>query len=196
MAQEVEVGVNDDCLTCGASKSVKYQCCECLNAPALCSKCIVTTHQRQPLHRIQMWTGTHFDTSSLRELRLVMYLGHNGTLCPASIEPQEIIIVHTNGIHQCLVQYCDCNDLTPNFQQLMLSRLFPATLTVPATTFTFKLLEVFHQLTLSSKITPYDYFDTLKKLTDFVFPQDIEVCSQLKLFVDPPIETDPLPGLL
>lgn len=128
-----------------------------------------------------MWTRTYFNTHTLRDLGLVMYLGHSGSPCPASLELKKMVIVHTNGIHHCLVQFCDCNDLVPNFQQLVLSRLFPATLTAPATAFTFDLLETFHQLTLCSKITPYDYFDTLRKLTNPAFPQDVDVRDSLTL---------------
>lgn len=56
-----------------------------------------------------------------------------------------------------------------------MQRLFPATVVSPATVFSFDLLENFHQLTLCSKITPYDYFDALAKLTSSAFPQDVEV---------------------
>lgn len=122
-----------------------------------------------------MWTGTYFDAHTLHNLDFVMYLGHDGAPCPASVRLLEMVIIHTNGIHRRSVQFCDCNSLTENFQQLLILRLFPATLKFPATAFTFDLLDVFHQLTLCSKITPYDYFDTLKKLTNLAFPQDVEV---------------------
>ncbi len=104
-----------------------------------------------------------------------MYLGHHGTPCRVSFGAKELVVVHTNGIHRCLVQFCDCHDAAASFQQLVLLRLFPATLKFPATAFTFDLLSSFHQLTLCSKITPYDYFDTLKKLTSNAFPQGVEV---------------------
>lgn len=175
MAQETEVNVSQDCSSCGLTKSATYRCLECFNALALCATCIVTRHHLQPLHQIQMWTGTYFDAYTLHSLGLVMYLGHGGAPCPASVALKEMVIIHTNGIHRRSVQFCDCNDLTENFQQLMILRLFPATLKFPATAFTFDLLETFHQLTLCSKITPYDYFDTLKKLTNLAFPQDVDV---------------------
>lgn len=179
MAQETEANAGLDCSSCGASQSASYRCRECFNTSALCSECIVSRHKFQPLHRIQKWTGTYFDAYTLSDLGLVMPLGHGGSRCEASLEPKKMVIVHTNGVHHCLVQFCDCNDLIPNFQQLAMSRLFPATLTAPATAFTFDLLETFHQLTLCSKITPYDYFDTLRKLTNATFPQDIDVRTSM-----------------
>ncbi|KAJ3565598.1 hypothetical protein NP233_g7533 [Leucocoprinus birnbaumii] len=44
----------------------------------------------------------------------------------------------------------------------------------PKTAFTFQALETFHQLSLSAKITTYDYYDSLKKMTNHTFPQDVE----------------------
>lgn len=153
-----------------------YRCQECFSTAALCSKCIVERHQFQPLHRIQAWTGTYFNEHTLHDLGLVMCLGHNGAPCPVPFNVKEMVIIHTNGIHRRSVQFCNCNNSPLNFEQLVISQFFPATIKFPATAFTFSLLEVFHQLTLSSKITPYDYFDALKKLTNSAFPQDVEVC--------------------
>lgn len=176
MAREAEVNAGLQCSSCKALQSAMYRCRECFEASALCSTCIVSRHKFQPLHRIQKWIGTYFDTHALMDLGLVMNLGHDGRLCPASLGLKtKMVIVHTNGIHHCSVRFCDCNTLTPNFQQLLISRLFPATITSPATAFTFDLLETFHQLTLCSKITAYDYFDTLRKLTNPTFPQDVDV---------------------
>jgi hypothetical protein len=171
-----------DCSSCKAPISALYRCCECFNTSAVCAQCIVTQHRLQPLHRIQKWTGTYFDAHSLRDLGLIMYLGHCGAPCPTSFENKDMVLVHTNGIHQCLVQFCNCDDRVPHFQQLLHLRIFPATLKIPATAFTFELLETFHQLSLSSKITPYDYIDTLKKLTNIAFPQDVKV-----IFLLPPL---------
>lgn len=178
MALEAEVNTGLVCSSCKAPDSAVYRCCECFDTSAVCAKCIVALHQLQPLHRIQKWTSTHFEGHSLCDLGLIITLcrkSRNGKPCPASFGEKEVIFVHTNGIHRCLVQFCNCDNDTPNFQQLLLRRLFPATLKDPATVFTFDLLRTFHQLTLSSKITQYDYIDALKKLTNIAFPQDVEV---------------------
>lgn len=152
-----------------------YRCRECFNTSAICSHCMIKQHQLQPFHRIEKWTGTYFDTHTLHELGLVIYVGHKGEPCKASFKPKELVVVHTNGIHHSLVQFCNCSEFRETFQQLLLLRLFPATLKSPATIFTFQLLENFHQLARSSKITTYDYFDALQKLTNAAFPQDVAV---------------------
>lgn len=194
MAQETEVNAGHQCPSCRTPGSAKYRCLECFDASALCATCIVARHRFQPFHQIQIWTGTHFDSHSLHSLDYVMYLGHDGKRCPASVvKPHKMVIVHTNGIHHCLVQFCDCNNYTENFQQLMMVRLFPATPKFPATAFTFRLLETFHQLTLCSKITPYDYFDTLKKLTSVAFPQDVDVSIPIMALV-PVLISSNIPG--
>ncbi|KAF7294743.1 hypothetical protein MIND_01011700 [Mycena indigotica] len=60
------------------------------------------------------------------------------------------------------------------WEQLIEARLFPASWKRPETAFTFTALRHFHILSLTSKITPYDYVRSLSKLTDSVFPQDVE----------------------
>jgi hypothetical protein len=45
----------------------------------------------------------------------------------------------------------------------------------PQTAFSFAVLDNFHQLTLSSKKSLYDYHDALVKLTEPVFLQDVPV---------------------
>lgn len=181
MVQEIEMNTGSACSFCRVQNAMnvpnkaEYRCNECFNAFALCAGCITTRHQLHPFHRIQKWAGMYFDTHTLHELGLVLYLGHGGSSCPVSVGLKEMVIIHTNGIHRRSVQFCDCNDEVPNFQQLMITRLFPATLKSPATAFTFELLQTYHQMTLSSKLTPYDYFDALKKLTNGAFPQDVEV---------------------
>jgi hypothetical protein len=170
--------LGDICPSCLELRPRKYRCLECFNClNVICSNCIVARHHQQPFHRIQKWTGTHFEVASLHNLGLVLYLGHNGSSCPASCNLINITVVHLNGLHTRAIQYCDCNDLIPNYQQLILARLFPATIKMPRTVFTFQLLETFHQLSLSSKITPYDYFNSLTKLTNYAFPQEVEVLS-------------------
>lgn len=183
MAQETEKNVGQNCSSCRAKNSAIYRCRECFISLALCSACIVERHKHQPLHHIQAWTGTHFETHALCDLGLVLHLGHDGKLCPASLRPKEMVILHTNGIHRCSVQFCDCNSLVSNLKQLIYSQLFPATVLFPATAFSFALLTTFHQLTLCSKITPYDYFDTLRKLTNVAFPQDVEVMCPARTLI-------------
>lgn len=77
--------------------------------------------------------------------------------------------MHTNGFHPVTVQFCQCNRLElagDRVQQLLRYELYPATLDDPSTCCTLRMLEHFHILTLQSKVTAYDYYLALEKLTD------------------------------
>ncbi|KAJ3567111.1 hypothetical protein NP233_g6578 [Leucocoprinus birnbaumii] len=158
MKLETERDVGKVCLSCTTNEPAIYRCTECLSCAAM----------------FQKWTGTHFTFTLLRDIGLILYIGHQGKPCPASSYTKDMVIVHVNGIHHCAVQFCDCNDIIPNYLQLFLACYFPATSQMPSTAFTFSALETFHQLSLCSKITAYNYFNTLKKLTNHAFPQNVD----------------------
>lgn len=102
---------------------------------------------------------------------LVITLGHtDGSICHASVAaPRSFVVIHTNGMHPVNIQFCQCSQVHKSgtrVQQLMRHRLFPATLTDPSTCCTFAVLKHFHTTTLQSKITTFDYYMTLEKMTD------------------------------
>ena len=77
------------------------------------------------------------------------------------------MVLHTNGWHKVNVLYCQCpTQAASKTQQLLRYELYPATVTIPTTCATFTLMDTFHALTLQSKITVYDYYITLNRLTD------------------------------
>lgn len=77
------------------------------------------------------------------------------------------MVLHTNGFHPVSLRYCGCCDNTgDNIEQALCSELYPATLNAPTTFCTFRVLEQFHTLTLQSKINAYDYYMSLKVITD------------------------------
>lgn len=101
----------------------------------------------------------------------MLQLGHRpGQYCPApTIGPRNFVVIHTNGLHPVTVQYCQCAQLQTAgsvVQQLLRYELYPATLEDPSTCCTFRLMETFHMLTLQGKITAYDYYISLQKLTN------------------------------
>lgn len=82
-------------------------------------------------------------------------------------------IVHTSGVHDIRVSFCGCragaswqsvDSLQHN--QLLRARIFPATVTQPASAVTFECLNDFHILTTQGKLTGMDYYETLVRLTD------------------------------
>lgn len=107
----------------------------------------------------------------LRELGLKMQLGHPGCRCtnPGTIK-QRFVICDVNGFHEVDIQYCGCvqgdNGITTDWQQLLRARLYPATTARPTTAFTFRLLDLFQQLTLQAKANIYDLHKTMGRITD------------------------------
>src|ERR1700678_4112099 len=53
---------------------------------------------------------------------------------------------------------------------------FPATFNRPQTTFTFRCLDFYHELTLQSKVNAYDFFRSLLRLTDSLELNKTSVC--------------------
>ncbi|KII84055.1 hypothetical protein PLICRDRAFT_671736 [Plicaturopsis crispa FD-325 SS-3] len=164
----------DRCPACPAGSTGRrpaYRCLDCSSLELLCLECCVSAHARHPLDVIERWTGSCFVRSSLRDLGLRVQLGnHSRTPCPNShCANESFVVVHTNGIHRVAVDYCQCVDgvdAGSYRQQLLRFGWYPATHDTPATACTFRMLEHFHLATLQGKISAYDYYGALEKLTD------------------------------
>ncbi|TFK61665.1 hypothetical protein BDN72DRAFT_872706 [Pluteus cervinus] len=155
-----------------------YHCKDCFYKRPLCKDCIKHEHVNHPFHRIRKWEGTHFSACSLEALEMELYLGHGGTRCPnlsarGGYKARRFTLVHTNGIHQMAVHFCQCLNHLDEPYQLLRAQLFPPTLERPKTVFTFEFLDDFHVHSLTSKKSMYDYLDAVQRKTDAVFPDDV-----------------------
>lgn len=65
------------------------------------------------------------------------------------------------------LSYCGCG-ATPKSQaeQLLERRLYPATVVNPKTAATFRVLELFEILQYESKLSTYEFYQTISRLTD------------------------------
>ncbi|KAF8057825.1 hypothetical protein FPV67DRAFT_1455922 [Lyophyllum atratum] len=141
----------------------------------LCKECIVAAHQHHPFHFLDEWIGTFFRRVELSELDFVIRLGHHTGRCPnhpASKPPRATIVIHVNGVHRTLIEYCYCK-VVPDAEQLVRARLFPATMKHPETAMTFAVLKHFHISNLTSKKSAYDYAKTFTSLTNNAFPHKV-----------------------
>jgi len=105
---------------------------------------------------------------SLRDLGLIIHLGHQGKPCSFLGQVQDnFTVVHTNGIHIVKVQFCGCYGecSQPKFQLLWGSWL-PASTEDPHTAFTFEVLNAYHLLSLQGKISHEDYYLSVSRHTD------------------------------
>ena len=180
------------CRRCG-SKDNLLRCRDCWLNPVWCKECCLLEHALLPFHRVEMWTGKYFQRSALVDQGYILPLGHDGKQCPSNGKrrpslcllddcnlctetkpPQEIVIVHSNGIFIHNVHWCSC-DKTAHHLQLSSSGLFPASMHKPSTAFTHDVLDHFHIDALECKTTALSFFNKLRRLTDDVFPSKIKV---------------------
>ena len=70
-------------------------------------------------------------------------------------------------VHAVGVDYCACGRTGKSqVEQLLERRFYPTTVANPKTAATFRALEMFELLQYESKITPYEFFNTVSRLTD------------------------------
>ena len=83
-----------------------------------------------------------------------------------------LTVIDSTGIHQIQAQYCRCQQSShvPEYQQLLELGLYPASITQPRTTFTFRVLDDYDLLNLETKATPQRYLAKLQRLTTNLFP--------------------------
>jgi hypothetical protein len=115
---------------------------------------------------IQRWNGSFFEPSSLQSLGLVVQLNHLSGICPLPVAArQDFKVLHVNGVHNITLKFCGCTKQIPHDIQLLRRALYPSTQIFPRTCASFRLLEFLHMLTLTSKVSTYDAYRTLEKLT-------------------------------
>ncbi|KAJ7595288.1 hypothetical protein C8J56DRAFT_1115038 [Mycena floridula] len=164
------------CSECCSGDMSSYRCSDCWLRLPCCASCIVKQHELMPFHHIEEWTGQFFRRILLRDLGVLLCLGHNGARCSNCIAThpgRRLTVVHTNGVHKLHVLFCMCKDAVSESDQLFHAQLFPGTLTLPQTAFTFDVLNQFHIHTNESKKAAYDFHGALQRLTDNVFPDNV-----------------------
>jgi len=120
---------------------------------------------------LKVWQHGFYQRTSLLELGLVFFIGHEHTPCP-STKPshhERILIFGLNGAHHVNVQFCECKK-TPGwverYRQLLRMRWFPASFDRPKTAFTFDVLDTYHKLSLQGKLNLYDFYLAIMQKTD------------------------------
>jgi len=76
------------------------------------------------------------------------------------------VVLDVNGIHEVGVDFCDCEKSKPEFIQLLHFGWFPASVDCPKTAATFSVLKHFQLLNFKSKASPFEFYNTLARLTD------------------------------
>jgi CxC2 like cysteine cluster associated with KDZ transposases len=127
------------CGSCGNLETGEYRCMDCYSPELLCQNCCLKDHARHPFHSIRQWKGKYFQSSSLKELGFVLYMGHGGLPCPENegVDVAEFVVVDVDRIHVHQVAWCKCANNVERWKQLLQGKLYPASIDLPRTAFTF-----------------------------------------------------------
>lgn len=160
-------------------KDPLYRCKDCHGGGMRCHGCLKKSHQYLPFHRVEQWNGECFQDIPLHTLGVKLCLGHDGDECTSYGVwprcPDIITVMHTNAIHRVHVRYCTCRDADEPWQQMLDYGMVAATHIRPSTAFTFDVLNQFQNFNLTSKVSAYDFCNSLRFQTDSVMPQDVPV---------------------
>ncbi|KAG1884769.1 hypothetical protein F4604DRAFT_1878698 [Suillus subluteus] len=140
--------------------SPEYRCRDCLGSEIYCSPCILLAHK---------WNGQYFERISLKTLGLRIQLGHTtGQIClnPRRAFNDDFVVVDTHGIHEVSLDFCNCATAQSHIQQLLQISWFPSTTSDPKTAATFHILEHYHLLSFESKVSAFEFYNALSRMSD------------------------------
>ncbi|TEB10132.1 hypothetical protein FA13DRAFT_1759812 [Coprinellus micaceus] len=199
--QEAQARPPEACHNC-QDLPVTYRCLACTSKKYLCWTCCGRLHERHPMHRVERWTGTHWEPTWLWRLGVSVQLGHCGRRCPraptchhlpappllpalndtsygASPEGRRLngspvlVVVHTNGVHHLPFVKCNCMGSDEFHIQLLRAGFYPATSSETRTVFTFELLDLYHIETLACHTAANSFYGKLWRLTNETFPSSV-----------------------
>lgn len=116
----------------------------------------------------QQWTGRYWDNKTLKDLGLIVQLGHPGTPCRNPDNVFNMTVLDSHGIHQVSACFCKCKRAlhASKRAQLLRARWYPATVTDPTTCATFRVLEEFHLQNLKGALNVHNWIGALAMRTD------------------------------
>jgi len=98
---------------------------------------------------------------------------------PRKVAGNDFTVVHSNGIHSLSLDFCGCEAAVPSAVQLLCRFWFPSTGTYPRTAATIRVLNRFHLLAFEAKCSPYEYYNSLARLTDNTGIYEEKVCFRI-----------------
>lgn len=114
----------------------------------------------------QKWTGFYFAGTTLQALGMKVHLGHApGRFCEMRRDAKTVTVVHSNGVHEVDVHFCQCDEI-PEYRQLLQIGWYPATPLQPQSCATLEALRHFHLLNLQGKLPAYSYYKATEYETD------------------------------
>jgi len=133
---------------------------------------------------LQHWINNKFVQISLKELGLKLQLNHTSMSCTVLIPcHSELLVLHTNGIHEVAIQFCGCTSAIPQHLQLLRQGLYPASQITVRTCASFELLKQLHMYALTTKASTYDFYRALECLTTNtgISPPKFRLCALMRM---------------
>ncbi|KDQ31598.1 hypothetical protein PLEOSDRAFT_1036768, partial [Pleurotus ostreatus PC15] len=145
-----------------------FRCPQCFNTRLSCQNCLIERHRTNPFHIVERWNGRFFERQTLRALGLRVQLNHlQGDPCPLADTAfnEAFVVISLHGIFTINLDFCNCTQGVSKSAQLLRARLFPATTVEPRTAATFEVLRLFQLLTFGSKVSGYEFYQSLVRLS-------------------------------
>ncbi|KAG1818253.1 hypothetical protein EV424DRAFT_1324062 [Suillus variegatus] len=164
-------------LCCCGLAAPRFRCRDCFGTQMLCHECILRSHTRNPLHRIDMWNDSFFQPTTLKKMGLHVQLGHTpGERCynPHPSSGDDFVVIDVHGVHGIALDFCGCASAQIRYKQLLRTRWYPATTSDPRTAATFTLMEHFHLLSFESKVSAYEFYHSLARQNNNAGLSDIK----------------------
>ncbi|KAF9496540.1 hypothetical protein BDN71DRAFT_1389239, partial [Pleurotus eryngii] len=139
----------------------------CFDERLFCKASIVEQHGSNPFHQIENWNSLFFEHCMLQSLGFQLQLGHPiGGTCtnPVRAFRNSFVVITSHGVIPVTLNFCSCMGHSTHNIQLLWARLFSAMFTDPCTATTFEALHLFQLLSFSSKISAYEFYNTLSRL--------------------------------
>ncbi|KAG1803228.1 uncharacterized protein BJ212DRAFT_1285241, partial [Suillus subaureus] len=168
---------NHSCYACG-NLNAPYHCEDCFLVDLFCHLCIIKLPQTVPLHQVKQWQDGYFHSTTLKHLGLHIQLGdHTNQPCcnPKPAQEDDFVVINVHGIHEVVLDFCDCTNAPSHYRQLLCCCLFPATSTDLNTAATFAVLKHFYLLSFESKVSAYEFNHCLVHQSDNTGIQPIKV---------------------
>lgn len=188
--------IYSNCGRCGRADPT-YRCAQqmCHGPSLFCQQCIVDKHAALPTHWIEVsaeiiiivfqlnheqeWNGAFFKRRSLKDLGLVVHLGHPvGTACGTPVKANvDFVVIDVSGIHNVALTFCECDSRIERRQQLMRVAWWPATAREPNTCATFAVVRLFRIMNCLGKVSAHDFLRSLELLTnnDGLDPPEVRI---------------------
>ncbi|KAJ3513190.1 hypothetical protein NLJ89_g3087 [Agrocybe chaxingu] len=151
--------------SCSTEVTQGFRCQDCFLGTLMCTEC---TKFSTDFVLGKRWNGMYFEKTSLKSLGLRIQLNHLDGACsnPSAAFNDDFIVIAANGVHEVSLDYCGCPQQVARTAQLLRARLFPSTVVDPKTAATFDVLEGFQLLSFTSKISAFEFYRALARMSD------------------------------